>query len=97
MTSAYDLPSVQTLGEGERKSEVSPSREEYVIAVVKFSISRTSFVSVVNHMVALTFRERERKKESFFPLNFNIFINLDNREKARARNKEQRRPISLED
>ena len=43
-------------------------------------------------MVALTFRERERKKESFFPLNFNIFINLDNKEKARARNKEQRRP-----
>ena len=66
MTSAYDLPSVQTLGEGERKSEVSPSREEYVIAVVKFSISRTSFVSAVNHMVALTFREREEKKSLSF-------------------------------
>ena len=38
MTSAYDLPSVQTLGEGGRESEVSPSGEEYAIAEVKFCI-----------------------------------------------------------
>ena len=38
MTSAYDLPSVRTLGEGGRESEVSPSGEEYAIAEVKFCI-----------------------------------------------------------
>ena len=32
-------------------------------------------------MAARTFRE----KKSFFPLNFNVYINLDNRERARAR------------
>ena len=52
MTSAYDLPSVQMLGEVGRESEVSPSGEEDVIAEVKFCISRTSLVSAVNHMAA---------------------------------------------
>ena len=31
--------------------------------------------------------KRENKKESFFSLNFNVYVNLDNRERARARNK----------
>ena len=61
MTSAYDLPSVQTLGEGGRESEVNPSREEYVIAEVKFCISITSFVSEVNHMTVRTFREKKKR------------------------------------
>ena len=70
---------------GERESGVNPSGEDYVIAEVKFCISSTSFVSAVNYMAARTFREK--RNESFFPLNFNIFINLDNRERDRATNK----------
>ena len=35
--------------------------------------------------------------DSFFRLNFNVYINVDNRERARARVKNQRRPISLEE
>ena len=61
MTSAYDLPSVQTLGEGGRESEVNPSGKEYVIAEVKFCISSTSFVSEVNHMTVRTFREKKKR------------------------------------
>ena len=55
---------------------------------VKFCISSTSIVSAVNRMAARMFRERqrERKNVSFFRLNFNVHINMDNREKARARN-----------
>ena len=34
---------------------------------------------------------------SFFRLNFNVCINVDNRERAGARDKNQRRPISLEE
>ena len=33
-------------------------------------------------MAARTFRE---KKKSSFPLNFNVYINLDNRERARTK------------
>ena len=90
MTSAYDLPSVQELGGGGRESDVSPSGEEYVIAKVKFSISSNSLVSAVNHMAGRSFQEKKQtnqKNESFFSLNFNVFINLDKRETARARNK----------
>ena len=67
-------------------SDVSPSGEEYVIAEVKFSISTNSLVSAVNHKAAWTFGEKKKKQESFFLLNFNVYINLDNRERARARN-----------
>ena len=35
--------------------------------------------------------------DSFFRLNFNVYINVDNRERARARDKNPRRPISLEE
>ena len=41
-------------------------------------------------MAARTFRDREgerKKHASFFRLNFNVHINVDSREKARARNK----------
>ena len=72
-------------GGGERESGVNPLGEDYVIAEVKFYISSTSFVSAVNYMAARTFREK--RNESFFPLNFNFFINLDNRERDRATNK----------
>ena len=47
-------------------------------------------------MGARTFREK-KKTESFFPQNLNVYINLDNRERARRRNKQQRKPNSLEE
>ena len=89
MTSAYDLPSVQTLGRG-KEADVSPSwlGGGYVIAGVKFCISSYSLVSAVNRMAARTLREKKKKKnQSFFPLNFNVYIYLNNRERARTRNK----------
>ena len=85
MTSAYDLPSVQTLGRG-KEADVSPSwlggGGVYVIAEVKFCISSYSLVSAVNRMAARTYREKKKKNESFFPLNFNVYIYLNNRERA---------------
>ena len=63
------------------------------MAEVKFSISSNSLVSVANHMAARPFGDKKKTKqkpkrnESFFPLNFNVYINLNNRERARARNK----------
>ena len=53
-----------------------------------------------NHIAARTFKEKKNnsnKNESFFPPNFNVYINLDNGKRVRARNKWQRRPISLEE
>ena len=47
------------------------------------SENQATLVSAVNHMAARTFSEREKKKD-FFPLNFNVYINLENRERARA-------------
>ena len=76
--SVRPLVRTDAMGEG-RESNVSPSGEEYVIAEVKFSISRSSLVSAVNHKAARTFREKKTKRqESFFPLNFNVYINLEN-------------------
>ena len=57
-------------------------------------------VSEVNRMATRTFREKKynnNKADSFFRLNFNVYINVDRRERARARDKKQRRPISLEE
>ena len=59
-------------------------------------------------MATGTLRERQREKktkqnnnnkkaESFVRLNFNVYINVENRERAKARNTQQRRPISLEE
>ena len=79
MTSAYSVrPSVNSLGvrEGNHKWQL------VVIAEVKFFISSTSLVSMLNHTAARAFRGK--KNESFFPLNFNVYINLDNREIARS-------------
>ena len=47
-------------------------------------ISSTPLVSAVNRMANRTFKEKKNK--SFFPLNFNAHINLDNTKRARARN-----------
>ena len=44
-------------------------------------------------MAARTFRE----KKTTIALNINVYIGLDNRERARAWNKQQWRPISLEE
>ena len=50
-----------------------------------------SLVSAVNRTAARTYREKNNnnnnKAESFFRLDFNVYINVDNREKVRARNK----------
>ena len=57
-------------------------------------------VSGVNRMGTRTFREKKynnNKAGYFFRLNFNVYINVDKRERARARDKKQRRPISLEE
>ena len=93
MTSAYDRTlTVQTLGEGEGSQE-SASRGRSMLQLRRnFCTSSTPLVSAVNHMAARTCREKKNK--SFFPP---VYINLDNRERARARNKQQRRPISLEE
>ena len=72
---------------------------------MKLCISSTPLFSVVNHMATGTLRERQREKnnnnnkkaESFVRLNFNVYINVDNQERAKARNTQQRRPISLEE
>ena len=76
-------PPVRTdAGGAERESDVSPSWEEYVIAEVKFTISSNSLVSLVNHVAARSFGDKKKnnkKNESFFPLNFKVYINLDNR------------------
>ena len=75
-------PPVRTdAGGEERESDISPSGEEYVIVEVKFSISSNSLVSVVNHMAARGFGDKKnnKKNDSFFPLNFKVYINLDNR------------------
>ena len=54
-------------------------------------------VSAVNHMATWTFRERKnngnnndnKKADSILRLNFNVFIDLDNCERARARDKKK--------
>ena len=49
-------------------------------------------------MATRTFREKKNiKAESFFGLNFNVYINAEKRERAEARNKKQRTPILLEE
>ena len=53
-------------------------------------ISSTPRVSVVNRKAIRTFREKKKNKnkaESFFRLNFNVYINLGNRERANKGNK----------
>ena len=53
------------------------------MAELKFFISSTSLVSAVNHMAAGLLEKKIN--ESFSPLNFNVYINLDNRERARSK------------
>ena len=40
--------------------------------------------------------KQQSQQSRFFRLNFNVYIDVDNREKARLRDKKQRRPSSLE-
>ena len=49
-------------------------------------------------MATRIFREPEddNQAESSFRLNFNVYTDVDNRERARARDKKQRRRILLE-
>ena len=44
--------------------------------------------SAVHHIATRTFRKKKNSKnkaDSFFRLNFNVFIGVDNKERARAR------------
>ena len=52
-------------------------------------------VSAENRIATRTFTDKKNntKADSFFRLNFNVYIDVDNRERARARDKEQKRPI----
>ena len=78
---------IGTIRRERKESEVSSSGEEYVLAEVKFGILSTPLVLMVNHVTTRTFRETKKKNKSFFPLHLNVYVNLDNRERARARNK----------
>ena len=52
----------------------------------------------VNRMATRTFREKNNNKvESFFRQDFNVFIDVDNGERGRARDNKQRRIISSEE
>ena len=65
-------------GGGEGESGVSPLGEEFVIAEEKFlHFKHPAHFGGKSH----------GRPDSFFPLNFNVYINLDNRERARARSK----------
>ena len=49
-------------------------------------------------MATRTFREKNNNKvESFFRQDFNVFIDVDNGERGRARDNKQRRIISSEE
>ena len=65
---------------------------------MKFCISSTRAFWRYDRIASRTFRDKNNnsKADSFFPLNFNFYADMDNREKARARDKKQRRPISLD-
>ena len=55
-------------------------------------------VFAANRMATRTFREKNNNKvESFFRQDFNVFIDVDNRERGRARDNKQRRIISLDE
>ena len=67
----------------------------FMQAAVKFCISSrpARFIRPLNRMATLTFTEKKynnNKDDSFFRLNFNVFLNVDNRERAGARDKKQR-------
>ena len=52
--------------------------------------------SAVNRIATQTFQEKTTTTKPILSsdLNFNVYIDVDNRERARARDKKQRRPIS---
>ena len=52
--------------------------------------------STVNRIATRTFKEKTTTPKPILSsdLNFNVYIDVDNRERARARDKKQRRPIS---
>ena len=57
-------------------------------------------VSALNRIATRTFRDKKNNNneaDSFFQLNFKVYIGVDNRERARTRDKKQRRPISFEE
>ena len=75
MTSAYDLPSVQKLGEGKGVRR-QPVEGGVCYSLGESLYSSTSLVSAINHTWPPGILEREKTKqkktESFFPL---VYIN----------------------
>ena len=57
------------------------------------------FDRYINRITSRPFRDKNNnnKYDSFFRLDFNVYVTVDNRERARARDKHQRIPISLEE
>ena len=55
-------------------------------------------VSGVNRMATRSIRGKvnNNKAESFFRLNLSVYIDLDNRERAKARDNKQRRSFSVQ-
>ena len=47
--------------------------------------------------ISSTSNNNNNKVDSLLQLNFNVYIDVDNREKARAKGKKTRRPVSLEE
>ena len=58
-------------------------------------ILRTGYISPYVH--PLEIKTTTTKADSFCRLNFNVYIDVDNRQRDRAKDKNQRRPISLEE
>ena len=56
-------------------------------------------VSAVNRIATRTLRDKKQQQRSqiFHSTQFNVYIGEDNRERARDRDKKQRRPISFEE
>ena len=55
---------------------------------------------MVNRKATRTLRDKNynnNKAAPLFRLNYSVYIDVDNRERAKARDKERRRPISLEE
>ena len=73
--------------------------EKIVRTYVEISHFKYPSVSAVNREATWTLRDKHYNNNNaglLFRLNYSVYIDVDNRERAKARDKEQRRPISLE-
>ena len=79
-------------------------REKYVRPPLQVSLDEVLHfkhprVSAVNRIASQTFRNKNNnnKADSLFRLHFSVYSDVDNRERAGARDKKKRRPVSLEE